>query len=156
MKLLGENQRKGLLWGVLMVLLASVLLFTGCGSRAQQTPEGTEHGTQEQVQQENTQTQNPEQTGYRTGLSIETSMHKSLDAGEGAGTAQVDTLAVAVLLDEEGRIVDCSLDMLEASMAFSNTGEVITPLDQSFQTKKELGDAYGMKAASGIGKEEKT
>lgn len=154
MKLLCKNTRKGLLSGVPVVLLASVLFFTGCGSRNQQNTQENENGTQGQVQQGQTESQNQTaKEGYRTGLAIETSMNKSLDAGENDGTAQVDTLAVAVLLDEEGRIVDCSLDMLEAVMAFSNTGEVMTPLDQSFQTKKELKDAYGMKAASGIGKE---
>ncbi|MBQ8184898.1 MAG: hypothetical protein IJ036_03820 [Lachnospiraceae bacterium] len=148
MKWLCKNMRTGLLMGVMVVLLSSVLFLTGC-RRREQDPEENSGATQNQNQQD----QQNHQEGYRTGLAIHTSMGNSVDAGDTEGIAQVDLLAMAVLLDEEGRIVDCSLDMLEAPMYFSATGQVTSSLDQAFQTKKELGDDYGMRAASGIGKE---
>ncbi len=162
MNLQNEQWKKGLLTRG-MVLLASMVLFLGgCGSRKEEPIKN--NGAESSEQQESGPEQNQEQNqmqgqiqstadGYRTGLAVETSMLKSLDADGGEGTAQVDTLAVAVLLDEEGRIADCSLDMLEATMTFSDSGQVVTPLDEAFYTKKELGDAYGMRPASGIGKE---
>lgn len=153
MKLQNKQWKRGLLTRGCMLLLSSVLFLSGCGRREEKPKENGENNSGEQMQQNGNQEQGNAGEGYRTGLAVGTSMYKSLDAGETDGTAQVDTLAVAVLLDEQGRIADCSLDMLEASMNFSGAGQVTTPLDQSFQTKKELGDAYGMRAASGIGKE---
>ena len=145
MKLQNENQKKGLLAKWALPLVSMVLFLGGCGGRKEEPIQNNE-------EQQPQQSQNVP-AGYRTGLAVETTMHKSLDAGNQDGTARVDTLAVAVLLDEAGRIEDCSLDMLEAEMAFSGKGQVVTPLDTEFVSKKELGDAYGMRSASGIGKE---
>ena len=36
---------------------------------------------------------------------------------------------------------------------FTKEGKIATALDSQFQTKQELGEEYGMKAASSIGKE---
>ena len=113
MNLQNEQWKKGLLTRG-MVLLASMVLFLGgCGSRKEEPIKN--NGAESSEQQESGPEQNQEQNqmqgqiqsiadGYRTGLAVETSMLKSLDADGGEGTAQVDTLAVAVLLDEEGRI----------------------------------------------------
>lgn len=89
--------------------------------------------------------------GLRTGLGTVHSMNKSKDAGEKDGSAQVDSVAAAVVIDGDGRIVSCKLDMVQSKMAFTAEGKVV--MSDSFKTKKELGDDYGMKSASGIGKE---
>ena len=56
----------------------------------------------------------------------------------------------AVLLDKDGKIVDCEIDTVVAS-AKSTDGVLALP--EEVLTKGEQGDAYGMKAYSGIGKE---
>ncbi|MDO4329386.1 MAG: FMN-binding protein [Lachnospiraceae bacterium] len=89
--------------------------------------------------------------GLRTGMAVVHSMKKSKDAGESDGTAEVDAVAAAVIIDHEGRIVSCKLDIAQSMMNFTAEGKVV--MKEEFQTKKELGDSYGMKAASGIGKE---
>ncbi|MGN0158997.1 MAG: FMN-binding protein [Brotaphodocola sp.] len=89
--------------------------------------------------------------GLRTGLATIHSMAKSKDAGEKDGSAQVDSIAVAVVIDQEGRVLNCKLDMAQNKMAFTADGKVI--MKDDFKTKKELGDDYGMRSASAIGKE---
>ncbi|MDO5550217.1 MAG: FMN-binding protein [Lachnospiraceae bacterium] len=89
--------------------------------------------------------------GLRTGMAVVHSMEKSKDAGESEGTAEVDAVVAAVVIDNEGRILSCKLDMAQSVMYFTSEGKVVWK--EEFQTKKELGDSYGMKAASGIGKE---
>ncbi len=89
--------------------------------------------------------------GLRTGFAAVHRLNKSKDAGESDGTAQVNTTVAAVVIDGEGRVVECKLDTLQSAMAFTKEGKVV--MQDSFATKKELGENYGMRAASGIGKE---
>lgn len=92
-----------------------------------------------------------EKGGYRTGLAVVSSLASSKEAKDGEGAAQVDSVAAAVVVDEEGKIVSCYLDTAQTKMSFTAEGKVVKKDD--FQTKKELKDDYGMKAASSIGKE---
>ena len=89
--------------------------------------------------------------GLKTGLAIVSSMEKSKDAGEKDGSAQVSSVAVAVVVDADGKIVNCAIDNAQSQMAFTADGKVVMADD--FKTKKELKEDYGMKAASKIGKE---
>ncbi len=90
--------------------------------------------------------------GYKTGLAIVSSMASSKEPADGKdGTAQVDSVAVAVVVDEDGKIVNCYIDTAQNKMGFTAEGKAV--IKEDFQTKKELGEKYGMKAASGIGKE---
>lgn len=91
------------------------------------------------------------ESGYKTGLAVVSSMTSSKEAGEADGTAQVDSVVAAVIVDEQGKIVSCYLDTAQNKMGFTAEGKVV--MTEGFQTKRELGDQYGMKAASGIGKE---
>ena len=69
------------------------------------------------------------------------------------GTAQVDSTAVAVLVDDKGVIKNIVIDVVQTKFNFSTTGEITTDLAKTFDSKKELGDAYNMRGASPIGKE---
>jgi hypothetical protein len=89
----------------------------------------------------------------KTGLAVIISLSKSTDAGEKDGLAQVDSTVVAVLADKEGKIVKCVIDGIQAKIAFDNKGLLVTPTTTAFKTKNELKEDYGMKGASGIGKE---
>jgi hypothetical protein len=47
----------------------------------------------------------------------------------------------------------CKLDTAQSKVAVTADGKISTPLDTEFKTKQERGTDYGMKGASGIGKE---
>lgn len=90
--------------------------------------------------------------GYKTGLAVVSSMASSKEPADGKdGNAQVDSVAAAVVVDADGKIVSCYIDTAQNKMGFTAEGKVVKK--DEFQTKKELGEKYGMKAASGIGKE---
>lgn len=90
----------------------------------------------------------------KTGLAVITSVGKSANAGaEGDGLAQTDSLVVAVLVDKNGKILDCKMDSAQTKINFSAEGKLTTDSATVFKTKQELGTEYGMKKASPIGKE---
>lgn len=91
---------------------------------------------------------------YQTGLGVVTSLNRSASASADAdGVAEGYSTVAAVLLDGEGRIAQCILDVVQSQLKFSNEGKITTDLSAKVLSKNELGDAYGMKAASAIGKE---
>jgi len=63
------------------------------------------------------------------------------------GKVSVDTIMCAVTLDAEGKIIGVDFDEVQASAA-ADADATFAP-----QTKRELGENYGMKAYSPIGKE---
>lgn len=73
---------------------------------------------------------------YRLGMGIVVSMGSSK-----AGNAQVDATVATVVLDAEGKIVVCRIDVAQNKMAVTD-GEV--DIEKVFETKMELGDRYGM------------
>ena len=89
----------------------------------------------------------------RTGLAIIGSLSSSKDAGGEDGLAEIDSNVVAVLVDADGRIVDCKIDAVQAQIPFSGEGKLLIDPASAVQSKQELGDAYGMRKASGIGRE---
>ncbi len=89
----------------------------------------------------------------KTVLAVDTSIAKSADAGEKDGLAQVDSIIVAVIVDENGRIANCAIDSAQTQINFSKDGQILTPLEKIFAGKQELGENYGMAVASSIGKE---
>lgn len=93
------------------------------------------------------------EASVKTGLAVITSVAKSTDAGEEDGLARTDSVVVAVTVDDEGVIRDCFIDYVQTKINFSTAGAITTPMDASFAGKQELGDDYGMKKASGLGKE---
>ena len=90
----------------------------------------------------------------KTGLAVVSSLSKSANAtAEAEGVAQTDSLIAAVLVDKNGKIVDCKLDAAQTKINFSAEGKLTTDVASTFKTKNELGTEYGMASASGIGKE---
>lgn len=134
----------------LALTLASVLalaLLSGCGGQSQQ-PESSQAQPPEI---DSATASEPEQPApLKTGMAVVSSMG-GMDAGEENGMAQIDSLAVAVIVDGDGKIVDCSIDMSWNSIAFTPDGQIVRK--EGLPSKRELGDDYGMAAASGIGKE---
>lgn len=114
---------------IISIILCAVLVmavFTACGSNA---------------------------GNVKTGLAVITEASKSKDAGEADGLAQVNSTAVAVLVDGKGVIKNIVIDVVQTKVNFSATGEITTDKSAVFVSKQELKDAYNMKGASGIGKE---
>lgn len=96
----------------------------------------------------------PAEGKLKTGQGIVTKISGSKPAAEGQdGTAQVDSAIVSVTYDAAGVITKCVIDNAQTKVMFSDSGEIKTDLAAAPQTKAELGDEYGMKKNSAIGKE---
>ena len=84
----------------------------------------------------------------KTGLSIATSMSAAKNGG-----VQVTINFTAVTVDDNGVIDAVVFDSLQATVGVDAAGQLTTDATTLFQSKHELGDAYGMRAASSISKE---
>ncbi len=89
----------------------------------------------------------------KTGMAILTTNTKSTDAGQKDGAAKTDSLVAAVMLNADGKILDCTLDTLQSTIEFSGEGKILTDLNTVFSSKQELKENYGMKGVSKIQKE---
>lgn len=87
------------------------------------------------------------------GIGLITSIGNSVDAGENDGLAQAYSNYAIVTFDSGGSITSCIIDASQTEINFSKDGKIVTDLNASFKTKNEMGDAYGMKDSSSIGKE---
>lgn len=141
---------------VLLVLTMLMVMATGCSKTSETTtepevtnaPEATEAATEPAATE--TTTAEP----AKTGLAVISSLGKSKDAAADAdGLAQTDSLIVAVLVDKDGKILDCKIDAAQTKINFSTEGKLITDVASALKSKQELGTEYGMKSKSDIGKE---
>ena len=89
-------------------------------------------------------TQPAAEGSLKTGLAVVGNLSDSTD-----GKVKYDVTVAAVLVDENGMIVDCKLDSLGAEVNFDETGVITSDLTAALATKNELGDSYGMKASGG-------
>lgn len=62
--------------------------------------------------------------------------------GETNGSTEVDVTAAAVLLDSEGKIVKCVIDVAQNKALYTSEGKAVANTD--FKTKGEKGADYGM------------
>ncbi len=90
----------------------------------------------------------------KLGFGTVISSSKSANAtAEKAGVAETYTSLAVVAVDDSGKVLDTWIDAVVHDFAFDTKGVITTDLKALGQTKRELGDAYGMKKASAIGKE---
>ncbi|MBQ9132047.1 MAG: hypothetical protein IJX62_06225, partial [Clostridia bacterium] len=99
------------------VLVLSVFAFTGCKK---------------------------EEPTLKLGLGVYTTGSASNATADVNGKAQSTVTAAAVLVDNDGKIVKAFIDCADSKV--EHTAEGATIATESFKTKYELGDAYGMKA----------
>ena len=86
----------------------------------------------------------------KTGLSVSTSISDSTSAtAEAAGAAKYDVTLAAVLVNDEGIIVDCVIDSIPATVKFDANGQITSDLTMAVPTKNEQGANYGMVAYGG-------
>ncbi len=84
------------------------------------------------------------------GVDAYTSTVKSAE-GDTNGIGEGVINVAAVLLDKDGKIVKCVIDVADNKVNFTAVGKAETA--EAFKTKYELGDNYGMKAYGGAKKE---
>lgn len=94
------------------------------------------------------------QAGDRIGLGVVTSTSNSKSAAADAeGMAEIATTVSAVTVGSDGKITGAVIDAVQATVNFDGAGKLVSDVQAGVQTKNELGEAYGMKVASSIGKE---
>lgn len=106
-------------------LMLSAVFFTGCSSR--------------------------ETDSLRLGSGIVASMETTDASDEKNGSGTVSVTVATVLLDKNNRIAACILDCSENSIAYTANGSALA--SEVLPTKREQGDAYGMKTYGGALKE---
>ena len=90
----------------------------------------------------------------KLGLGVITTIAKSKDAtADAVGLAQAYSTYTVATFDADGKVTSSIIDASQANVKFDNTGKITTDLAVAPLTKVELGEDYGMKKASAIGKE---
>jgi len=90
----------------------------------------------------------------KLGFGTVISAAKSANAtAEKAGVVESYTSLAVVAVDDSGKVLDTWIDAVVHDFAFDTKGVITSDLKALGATKRELGDAYGMKKASAIGKE---
>lgn len=134
---------------VIPLLLGLVLVLgtlTACGKKEEEPKASSSP--------EATQSAEPVENTAKTGLAVVSSIEKSkAPAGADAGLAQADSLVVAVLVDEDGKILACSIDAAQTKINYSAEGKILTDKATIYKSKQDLGTEYGMGKVSEIGKE---
>lgn len=141
---------------LLLVLTMSLFVFVGCSSEkpVSETP-ATETPATETPEAETPATETPAtDDSVKTGIAVISSIGKSADATtDKEGLAQVDSVVVAVTVDNEGKIVKAAIDTAQTKINFSTEGKITTDKASEFKSKQELGTEYGISKVSKIGKE---
>ncbi len=89
------------------------------------------------------------QEGDELRLASQSSISGSSSAtAEKAGNAQLEVTTTALTL-KSGKITSCTLDSVQAKVAFDVSGKVTSDLSSEVKTKNELGSSYGMVAWGG-------
>lgn len=103
----------------------------------------------------NTNPDNIDSAAYRIGIGSYTTTDSSYSSVEGEnGTGVVSTTYATVVFDSNDIIKKVYIDQVESKVHFDSMGQIVTNgADTNVRTKRELGDEYGMKNASPIGKE---
>ena len=88
-----------------------------------------------------------------SGLGSVTTMSGAGAEADKAGSVTINTTMCALELDDAGKITAVSFDIAQNKIGFDAAGALTSELTGEHPTKKELGDGYGMRGASTLGKE---
>ena len=89
----------------------------------------------------------------KLGIGVSTNLGFSKDAGDEDGLAEAYSYYTAVTFDGDGVITGCLIDATITDVTFNKQGKITSDINAVYQSKNELGAAYGMAKASSIGKE---
>ena len=103
----------------------------------------------------NTNSDMIDSTNYRVGIGSYTTTQDSSPSVEGEnGKGVVSTTYATVVFDENNIIKKVYIDEVQSKIYFDGNGQLVNNDSyREIRSKRELGNEYGMKAASGIGKE---
>lgn len=87
----------------------------------------------------------------KVGLGIDTVVKTTDATEEKNGNVEFTLTSASVIIDENGRIVKCSVDTADYTVAYTAEGKAAE--SGSLQTKYQQGDSYGMKIYGGAKKE---
>ena len=140
--------RKLLVFVLTMAMTASLLV--GCTGPIVviENPAGNVE-TQENV--EMVETTEVIEGAVKTGFAVSATLSAE-SVGEKDGSSTTDVSLVAVTVTEDGVIESCAIDAIQGKVTFDGSGKVTSEAG-AVLSKKELGDDYGMRVASPIGKE---
>ena len=93
-----------------------------------------------------------EKAEVKTGYALTTNLTAENATAEADGSVTTDISLFAVTVTEEGIIESCEIDAIQGKVTFGTDGQ-LTSEPGEVLSKMELGEAYGMKAFSPIGKE---
>ena len=142
-------------FSVVLALLLVMSMLAGCAGTAVvyysdcTCPEGT-HDVQVQEQSATQQTDPAPvaPTGtLKTGLAVIAGASGANATAEAVGQIKYDITIAAVVVDENGVIVDCVIDSVAPTVKFANDGVIDVATVGNVLSKNELGEAYGMKKA---------
>ena len=104
---------------------------------------------------DNNPTDTVDSTGYKVGVGSYTTTENSRSSSEGEkGKGDVSTTYVTVIFDNNDIIKKVYIDEVESKIYFDSKGQLDEGKNNTnIRSKRELGDSYGMKAASPISKE---
>ena len=139
-------------WTLCALLLTGLL--AGCRTAGQDG--GESRGSQPSASLEpNTASREsaPQADVLKTGLAVITSAADSTSAAGEEGLADIGSTAVALLVDDDGRIAACAIDAVQSRIPFTADGALALNAGTVFPSKRELGKDYGLAEASGIGRE---
>ena len=114
----------------ILLCACTLLALVACDFGGAET-ETTSATTTEPAENENPTTE----AEYKLGMGVVVDMESSK-----AGTAQVDATVAAVVLDADGKIVVCRIDVAQNKFDLANDFGA----EKTFKTKMELGDDYNM------------
>ncbi len=133
------------LLAIVLTLAISTALLSGCAG----VPVAVEP-LQQGVKEEVAETVNGD--AVKTGLYISASLSPENAAAEAGGIVTTDISIIAVTVSDSGVIESCEIDAVQGKVSFDAEGQ-LTAETGEILSKKELGEDYGMKAYSPIGKE---
>ena len=141
--------RKALAFVLTLAMSASLLV--GCTVKIVVIDNPT--GNVENVEMAET-TEDAETTegAVKTGLSVIAGLSGEGATAESNGAVTTDISLVAVTVNDKGVIESCAIDAVQGKVAFDQEGQLAAETGEIL-SKNELGDNYGMRVASPIGKE---
>lgn len=130
---------------LLCTAAAAALLLAGCG-KGSSGSSGSSMSSPMGGSSSGSVAQSTQQQALRTGLGIVIETQQKDRSGE------IGTVAAAVVLDRDGKILQLALDEQEANVTTSGAGEVTMP--DEYLSKREMGESYDkpLAAASSIHK----